>query len=195
MLAKAVVALRRRDLTLQMMNTSSGLHPVNIQNNQELESAARQCSEYPAYPSEAPQPSRLPGNEELTDSWGSTGTSARSVAPGETVEELCLTWRDFLQTRSARSEACDRHVLSSRDARLHRAAAGGDEEACKLLLASGADLGARDASGAAALHFAAAAGHVAACRLLLEAGAEATARDSAGDTALQRAARGRHVKV
>ena len=158
-----------------------------------MESAARQCSEYPAYRSEAPLPSRLPGNEELTDSWGST--SARSVAPGETVEELCLTWRDFLQTRSARSEACDRHVLSSRDARLHRAAAGGDEEACKLLLASGADLGARDASGAAALHFAAAAGHVAACRLLLEAGAEATARDTAGDTALQRAARGRHVKV
>ena len=178
-----------------MKNASSGLHPVNIQNNQELESAARQCSEYPAYRSEAPLPSRLPGNEELTDSWGSTGTSARSVAPGETVEELCLTWRDFLQTRSARSEARDRHVLSSRDARLHRAAAGGDEEACKLLLASGADLGARDASGAAALHFAAAAGHVAACRLLLEAGAEATARDTAGDTALQRAARGRHVKV
>ena len=189
------MALRRRDLPRQMKNASSGLHPVNIQNKQELESAARQCSEYPAYPSEAPQPSRLPGNEELTDSWGSTGTSARSVAPGETVEELCLTWRDFLQTRSARSEACDRHVLSSRDARLHRAAAGGDEEACKLLLASGADLGARDASGAAALHFAAAAGHVAACRLLLEAGAEATARDTAGDTALQRAARGRHVKV
>ena len=189
------MALRRRNLPRQMKNASSGLHPVDIQNNQELESAARQCSEYPAYRSEAPLPSRLPGNEELTDSWGSTGTSARSVAPGETVEEPCLTWRDFLQTRSARSEARDRHVLSSRDARLHRAAAGGDEEACKLLLASGADLGARDSSDAAALHIAAAAGHAAVCRLLLEAGAEATARDSAGDTALQRAARAGNIKV
>ena len=31
MLAKAVVALRRRDLTLQMMNTSRGLQSVNTQ--------------------------------------------------------------------------------------------------------------------------------------------------------------------
>ena len=178
-----------------MKNASRGVQSVSAQNNQELEPAARQSSEYPAYPSEAPQPFRLPGNEELTDSWGSTGTPDRSVTPGETVEELCLTWRDFLQTRSARSDARDRHVLSSRDARLHRAAAGGDAEVCKLLLASGADLGARDASGAAALHFAAAAGHAAVCRLFLEAGAEATARDTAGDTALQRAARAGNIKV
>merc|ERR1719321_1351899 len=82
-------------------------------------------------------------------------TTSTAESRTELLDEPCATWSGFLETRSARSAAREIPVLSGCDLGLHRAAAGGDVEACRHFLADGADLGAQDKHGAAALHFAA----------------------------------------
>jgi ankyrin repeat protein len=67
---------------------------------------------------------------------------------------------------------------------LHHAASTGHLGACRLLLASGADVNARTDDQRTALHFAAKDGHADICAYLLEAGAKIRARDSEGMTAM-----------
>jgi hypothetical protein len=119
-------------------------------------------------------------------------TACRSI---EIPDEPFVTWSSFLETRSVLRESLDKHVLSNCDGELLCAAWHGDAEACTLLVERGADLGARDTTGATALHFAAGAGHVETCKLLLRFGAAVTDRDKQGETAIQRAAQGLHFDV
>ena len=74
------------------------------------------------------------------------------------------------------------------DTPLHKAAARGRVDACKLLLVSGAPASAANVYGWTALHYACAAGCVDAARLLLVWGASADAAEQRGDTSLHVAA-------
>ena len=65
---------------------------------------------------------------------------------------------------------------------LHKAAAAGDTAAIRALLAGGADIEARDASGATALLVATHANKVEAARALIEAGANVNAKDDIQDS-------------
>jgi len=65
---------------------------------------------------------------------------------------------------------------------LHKAAAAGDAATIKSLLAKGADIEARDASGATALLVATHANKVDAARALIEAGADVNAKDGIEDS-------------
>jgi acyl-CoA-binding protein len=61
---------------------------------------------------------------------------------------------------------------------LHWASDRGHAEVADLLLASGADINARDDCGQTALHYAASCGHVAVVRLLLQRGADPSVSDN-----------------
>ncbi|XP_049843243.1 ankyrin repeat domain-containing protein 65-like [Schistocerca gregaria] len=74
------------------------------------------------------------------------------------------------------------------DRKLIQAAQQGALEQLPLLLAAGADVRMRDASGQTALHWAADKGHLQVARCLLEGGAEADARDGGQSTPLHVAA-------
>lgn len=78
---------------------------------------------------------------------------------------------------------------------LHSAAARGDVEVLRRLLALGADVTEADADGATPLHAAAFAGHVDAIRLLLDSGARLNSRDKFGFTPLHAAARDGHLSA
>lgn len=69
----------------------------------------------------------------------------------------------------------------------HYAAAGGDAERLRMLLAAGADPGAADGSGWTPLHFAAQARSPLAIEILLATGAAVDAADWHGNTPLWRA--------
>ncbi len=71
-------------------------------------------------------------------------------------------------------------------------AAQWDDEMLKLLLEKGADIKARDKTGATALILAAGEGNDHAVKLLLKKGADADARDNEGLTALMRASKKGH---
>lgn len=68
------------------------------------------------------------------------------------------------------------------DLQLHKAAAAGDAATVKTLLARGADIDARDGSGATALLVATHANKVEAARVLIEAGADVNAKDNIEDS-------------
>ncbi|MFH8342949.1 ankyrin repeat domain-containing protein [Streptomyces sp. AM6-12] len=70
---------------------------------------------------------------------------------------------------------------------VHYAAAGGDTDGLRMLLAGGADVGAADDAGWTPLHFAAQAQDPSAVEVLLAAGAAVDAADRHGDTPLWRA--------
>lgn len=76
---------------------------------------------------------------------------------------------------------------------LHAAAARGDMDVLRRLLALGADVTEADADGATPLHAAAFAGHVDAIRVLLDSGARLNSRDRFGFTPLHAAARDGHL--
>lgn len=76
---------------------------------------------------------------------------------------------------------------------LHSAAARGDVDVLRRLIAMGADVTEADAEGTTPLHAAAFAGHVEAIRVLLEAGARLNSRDHFGFTPLHAAARDGHL--
>lgn len=73
---------------------------------------------------------------------------------------------------------------ANRNTPLHAAAAGGSLMGAKVLIASGADVDARDAAGHAAIHLAAAAGHVPLIRALLDGGADPVPKNIGGKTPL-----------
>jgi len=72
---------------------------------------------------------------------------------------------------------------------LHCAACSGHEEVVRMLLASGADIGAVGDQGETPLHVAASAAHVAIIELLVQHGADIRARTMSGETPLHCAAR------
>ncbi|RPB07296.1 ankyrin [Morchella conica CCBAS932] len=78
----------------------------------------------------------------------------------------------------------DRYTLTT----LHRAAAAGHEDIVRLLIAAGADVGARTSRGDTALHVAAEHGHVGVVGVLLERGAAVDAPGWRGCSALHYAA-------
>lgn len=81
--------------------------------------------------------------------------------------------------------AAQAHVSDpSLDQALMDAAEKGGEEAVARLLAAGADVNAKDKSGATPLHEAARRGHTGAVRLLVEAGADVHAKNGRGATGL-----------
>ena len=78
---------------------------------------------------------------------------------------------------------------------LHSAAAGRHLEVCRLLLAAGADVNARQAGGFAPLHAAAQNGDPELVELLLSARADPLAATDAGDTPATTAEAAGHVDV
>jgi len=89
----------------------------------------------------------------------------------------------------------DVHAVADNEMRvqaLHSAAAGRHLEVARLLLAAGADPGARQRHGYAALHSAAASGQDDLVQALLAAGADAAAATDDGRTAAQLARAGGH---
>ena len=78
---------------------------------------------------------------------------------------------------------------------LHSAAAGRHHEVCRLLIAAGADLNARQRHGFTPLHAAAQHGDVELVELFLSAGADATARTDPGLTPAETAEAAGHVDV
>ncbi|XP_047100853.1 protein VAPYRIN-like [Schistocerca piceifrons] len=82
-----------------------------------------------------------------------------------------------------------------RGSRLIQAAKQGAVGEMQALLATGADVGARDSEGMAALHWAAVEGRVEAVRCLLEGGAEVDARSNDQNTPLHTATRYGHAAV
>ncbi|KNY17160.1 ankyrin [Shinella sp. SUS2] len=81
------------------------------------------------------------------------------------------------------------------DTQLHKAAAADDIAAIKTLLAKGADIDARDTSGATALLVATHGNKVNAARALIEAGADVNAKDDISDSPyLYAGARG-HLEI
>jgi ankyrin repeat protein len=101
---------------------------------------------------------------------------------------------DIESLRAALRES-SRSVLQAKDRRgcaaLHCAAEGGSEESVRLLLAAGADVGARNRLGETPLHIAAAYGRTACVELLLRAGADVDAKGRQQRTPLNLAACGR----
>ena len=69
---------------------------------------------------------------------------------------------------------------------LHLAAAKGDVETVKVLVAAGAALDARDRSGSTPLHLAAAGQHTDVVKLLIESGADASGRNESRAASLSR---------
>ena len=78
---------------------------------------------------------------------------------------------------------------------LHRAAAAGDTEQCRLLIAGGADVNAKDEYGRTPLHAASLAGHKRVAEMLLAGGADVKAEKSWDDTPLHYAARCGHKDI
>jgi ankyrin repeat protein len=78
---------------------------------------------------------------------------------------------------------------------LHRAAGHGHTEIAALLVATGADVNAKDYGGATPLHAAASAGHAGVAELLLRNKSKVNARDADDFTPLHRAARQGHADV
>lgn len=102
---------------------------------------------------------------------------------------LLSTWL-FLSALCAPLLAADNAMT-----RLHKAAAANDVAAITALLAEGADIEARDASGATALLVATHADKVDAARALIEAGADVNAKDNIEDSPyLYAGARG-HLEI
>lgn len=93
----------------------------------------------------------------------------------------------------AGTQACAAEPVQSSP--LHAAAARDDVAALKRLLSQGADLEARDASGATALLVATKANRIGAARALIEAGADVNAKDRISDSPyLYAGARG-HLEI
>ncbi|XP_046983974.1 TD and POZ domain-containing protein 1-like [Schistocerca americana] len=84
---------------------------------------------------------------------------------------------------------------AERSRKLREAAKKGAVEEVRLLLAAGADVGARDVDGETALHWAALRGHAAVVRLLLSAASDPNARDQWWRTPLHWAARNGHAEA
>ncbi|KAG8181425.1 hypothetical protein JTE90_018892 [Oedothorax gibbosus] len=78
---------------------------------------------------------------------------------------------------------------------LHYAARNNKEEACRVLLSSGADPNAQTHGGATPLHRASLLGHITIVNLLLHYKADASICDSDGKTALHKAAERNHFAV
>jgi ankyrin repeat protein len=78
---------------------------------------------------------------------------------------------------------------------LHSAAALGDVEACRLLIAAGADVNARQAGEHTPLHEAALTGSSALVELLLAAGADTAATNSDGSNARAFATANGHAAI
>jgi len=75
------------------------------------------------------------------------------------------------------------------------AAAAGDVDELRRLLARGVDINRADYDGRTALHLAASEGHVNAVTFLIGRGADASMRDRWGNTALDDAKRGAHGSI
>ncbi|XP_046984027.1 TD and POZ domain-containing protein 1-like [Schistocerca americana] len=84
---------------------------------------------------------------------------------------------------------------AERSRKLREAAKKVAVEEVRLLLAAGADVGARDVDGETALHWAALRGHAAVVRLLLSAASDPDARDQWWRTPLHWAARNGHAEA
>jgi len=116
--------------------------------------------------------------------------TARTIAPKEGALDIFAAAGLGLTERVTQLLRDDRRLADWTDGyqeatALHFAAACGQVEAAKVLLANGADVNAEDRGGRTPLHWASSSGKDAIIRVLLESGAHVNAKDEQGRTALR----------
>jgi ankyrin repeat protein len=100
---------------------------------------------------------------------------------------------DVLLARGAPVDAVTRNDMTNQP--LHAAAAGGNVNICRKLIAAGADVNARQHGGFTALHEAALRGDRVMVELYLESGADVSLRENEGKTALAIAEAQGHTEI